>query len=67
MNTPAVFQWPGAVVALGLVLWPDVVVAAADSTTDFGSPLDFVLFALTLFGVAICRTRQENKTERRQS
>jgi Na+/H+ antiporter NhaD/arsenite permease-like protein len=36
-----------------MVVWPDVAIAAADGSTAFGIPLDFVLFALTLLGVAI--------------
>ena len=53
VDTPALSQWPVPVVALALIVWPDVAVAAADGSTIVGIPLDFILFALTLLGVAL--------------
>lgn len=52
MNTPALLQSPAPVVALAIVAWPDVAIAAS-SPEVLGIPLDFVLFALTLLGVAM--------------
>src|SRR5687768_16717406 len=35
-----------------MLVWPGVAIAAADGSTVFGIPLDFILFALTLLAVA---------------
>jgi Na+/H+ antiporter NhaD/arsenite permease-like protein len=52
VNTPALPKWPGFLV-LAIVVAPEVAMAAADSPTVSGIPVDFILFALTLLSVAI--------------
>ncbi len=53
-SRPGIRSWlsvAGATFALWLV--PSFALAAADSPTMFGIPFDFILFALTLLGVAL--------------
>lgn len=49
VRTPAGLAWAG----LLLVFHPGLAAAAGDSPAVFGIPVDFILFALTLLGVAL--------------